>query len=44
MDSHGEVLARNSEESKLDGIYLPILNGLLVKQSEAKEGQLVKEF
>lgn len=44
MDSLPEVLAHQSDESKLDGTYLPVLNQLLRGQTEKRRKRLIVEF
>ncbi|KAF7588613.1 hypothetical protein BBP40_005451 [Aspergillus hancockii] len=44
VDSLTEILACQSEEPKLDGTYMPVLNRLLVKQSEIRKARLAEEF
>ncbi|KAJ5556988.1 hypothetical protein N7494_000903 [Penicillium frequentans] len=44
VESLIEILTHRSEEYKLDGTYLPVLNRLLNNQSEKQKKQLVQEF
>jgi hypothetical protein len=44
VDSLADILAYRNEGSKLEGMYVPILNRLLQKQSEKQKKQLVEEF
>jgi hypothetical protein len=44
VDSLADILAYRNEGSKLEGMYVPVLNRLLQKQSKKQEEQLVQEF
>lgn len=44
VDSLADILGYRNEGSKLEGMYVPILNRLLQKQSKKQEKQLVQEF
>jgi hypothetical protein len=44
VDSLADILAYRNEGSKLEGMYVPILNRLLQKQNKKQEKQLVQEF
>jgi hypothetical protein len=44
IDSLTELFAHQSEESQLRGTYLPVLNRLIVKQSETQKKRLVQEL
>ncbi|OJJ81248.1 NACHT and WD repeat domain-containing protein [Aspergillus glaucus CBS 516.65] len=44
VKSLAEILEYQSEESKLDGTYLPVLNRLSANHGEKRKRELVKEF
>lgn len=44
VKSLAEILEYQSEESKLDGTYLPVLNRLSANHEEKRKRELVKEF
>jgi NACHT domain len=44
VDTLNEVLVHQSDVSKLDGTYLPVLNRILIKQPEAKKTRLTREY
>ncbi|KAJ5313615.1 uncharacterized protein N7443_000499 [Penicillium atrosanguineum] len=43
-DSLTDILAQRNDQSKLDGMYLPILHRLVKRQSEKQREQLLREF
>lgn len=44
VDSLAEILAYRNEGTKLEGMYVPILNQILYKQSKEQGKRLVQEF
>lgn len=44
VKSLAKILAYQSEESKLDGTYLPVLNRISANYGEKRKRELVKEF
>jgi hypothetical protein len=43
-DSLREILAHRSDNSNLDGTYLPVLNRLLIDQNGTKKKKLIEEY